>query len=127
MTPAVPPMVADAVDGQLDAIRRAPAAAASRMAAREIEVVFLTQLLQAMRRTIPENDLLPRSPERDVYDGVFDRTVAQAMSAADPLGLVRTLESAGGLKVGANPADNSGGGPGKGGHEPAVRGPRSAE
>ena len=60
--------------------------------ARELETVFLSQLLQVMRKTVPENDYLPKSAERDVYDGLFDRTIAESMSASDPLGFERALK-----------------------------------
>jgi hypothetical protein len=66
--------------------------------------MFFTQLIRAMRKTVPENDFLPRSPARDVYEGAFDNAVAGAMAARDPLGLVERL---GGppLKNSPGPAD----------------------
>ena len=79
-------------------------------AARELEVTFLTQLLGAMRRTIPRNELLPRSPERDVYEGAFDRLVAESLSLGDRLGLV-SGPGAGQLKVPAQLADTVSGQP----------------
>ena len=106
-TPVVP---VDLDDVRLRTLERQPAAKAGPAAAKELEVVFLTQLLRAMRKTIPENDLLPRAPARDVYDGVFDRSVAAAMAERDPLGIVRAM----GLKVGAEPADTSVGNPPEG-------------
>ena len=60
-------------------------------AARQLEVTFLTQLLQAMRKTVPESDFLPKSPERDVYNGAFDTAAAEALAAQDPLGIVATV------------------------------------
>lgn len=92
-------------------------ATARAMAARELGVTFLTQLLGAMRRTIPDAGLLPRSPSRDVLEGVFDRAVAESMSRSDPLGLGTRLEtdvagatqpSPGALKVLEPPADTDG-------------------
>ncbi len=59
--------------------------------AHELSVVFLTQLLQVMRRTVPDSGMLPKSPARDVYEGAFDRSVAEAMAVRDPLGLVHAL------------------------------------
>ncbi len=111
----VPLLPIDPGDGRLEAIRRAPGAAGPAAAARELEVVFVTELLQAMRRTVPEDDFLPRSPSRDVYDGLFDRAVAEAMAASDPFGLVRAVDGAG-LKIPANRADAASGasGPGTG-------------
>lgn len=60
-------------------------------AAKQVQVTFMTQLLSAMRKTVPESDFLPKSAERDVYDGEFDRAVAEALAARDPLGLVQQL------------------------------------
>ena len=85
--------------GRLDAIRRMPPGEARRAAAGELQVEFLAQLLSAMRKTVPESDFLPRSPERNVYEGVFDRAVAEAVAKTDPLGLVRLMgEGPPGLK-----------------------------
>ncbi len=104
MTAPVVPVDPD--DVRLRALERQPAAKAAPAAAKEVEVLFLTQLLRAMRKTIPENDLLPRSPARDVYEGVFDRTVAAAMAERDPLGMVHSI-SEGVLKPGPEPADTA--------------------
>lgn len=72
-----------------DSAARPPAG--TEQAAKQLEVTFLTQLLQAMRKTVPESDFLPKSPERDVYNGAFDTAVAEALAARDPLGLVQSL------------------------------------
>lgn len=79
----------------------AKAAQAPADAAKQLEVTFLTQLLQAMRKTVPDSDFLPKSAERDVYDGEFDRSVAEALAARDPLGLVQAL----GLGQGSSSSD----------------------
>lgn len=108
----LPPLApVDPDDARLAALRRAPAGGARQAAAREVEVLFMTQLVRAMRKTIPESDFLPRSPARDVLDGVFDRSLATTLAAGDPLGLVRTL---GALKPGGVPADTVSGKPEEG-------------
>ncbi len=90
MSPALPAVVPPL--GLLGtASAGATAAGGPMQAARELEVTFLTQLIQAMRKTVPESDWLPRSPEKDVYDGAFDRSVAEAISARDPLGMMRSF------------------------------------
>jgi Rod binding domain-containing protein len=104
------PLPLGAVDmdgGRIDALRRAPgsSATARRAAAGELEVMFLTQLLREMRRTVPQSDFLPPSPARTVYEGAFDRAVAGAMAERDPLGLVRTLGEAPELKFTGARAD----------------------
>jgi flagellar protein FlgJ len=93
--------------GQLDALKRSAPGMARREAARQVEALFLTQLLKAMRRTVPENTFLPRSPARDVYEGMFDRSVAEAVSQGDPLGLIQRLggNPSEGLKNLTRPAD----------------------
>ena len=99
----------DADDGRIAALRRTPGGPrgpeARRAAATELQIMFFTQLIKAMRRTVPENDFLPRSPARNVYEGVFDRSVAEAMAARDPLGLVHTMAADDGLKFEKQGAD----------------------
>ncbi len=115
---ALPPAVYDPGGADLDALKRLPESQAPAAAAKELETVFLTDLLRALRRTVPEDDYLPRSPEREVLDGVFDRTVAERMAAGDPLGLVRVLGEMG-LKSPPAAADRGDGqgGSAKGGPE----------
>ena len=112
---AAPPLT-DADDARLAALRRTPESAARAAAAKELEVLFLAQLLAAMRKTVPESDFLPRAPERSVYDGMFDRAVAEAMAAGDPLGLVPRLGNDG-LKIPNGRADTP-----VGSRQAAVRG-----
>jgi Rod binding domain-containing protein len=100
---AVPPPLGDPDRARLDAVRRLPESAARKAAAVELQAMFLTELLSAMRKTVPEDDFLPRSPSRSIYEGAFDREVAQAIAARDPLGLVARLGE--GLKEGSGPAD----------------------
>ncbi len=104
-TQALPLGAGDVDAGRIDALRRMPREAGRKAAVGELEVMFLTQLIQAMKKTVPENDFLPPSPARSVYEGAFDRTVAEAMAAGDPLGLGRTLGEAPGLKVAPDSAD----------------------
>ena len=106
MSAGLPPLpIGDADQGRIDALRRLPAARAGQAAANELQVVFMAQLLAAMRRTIPQSDLLPASPARTMYEGMFDHTVAEALAARDPFGLVGRLGEATGLKISGDPAD----------------------
>ncbi len=90
--PALPLPAVDPEAGRVETLRRMAPGDARPAAARELEVTFLTQLLAAMRRAVPESDLLPRSEARNIYEGMFDRNVAEAMAARDPLGLLRQLQ-----------------------------------
>lgn len=60
-------------------------------AVRQMQVEFLTQLLGVLRRTVPESDWLPRSPEREIFGGAFDRSVAEVLASQDALGMERAL------------------------------------
>jgi hypothetical protein len=92
------PSIGAVLDGRLDTIQRMDAERGRVAAARELQVAFFTQLIEALRRTLPEDSedsLLPRSPTRDVYDGLFDRELASMLVANDPLGLVARLGDGG--------------------------------
>lgn len=117
---ALPLGAADMDAGRLDALRRGGVKGADgqRAAAEELQVVFLTQLLREMRRTVPQSDFLPPSPARSVYEGAFDRAVAGSMAKDDPLGLVRLLGQHPGLKLENVPADTKTGQQQKGGSRP---------
>jgi Rod binding domain-containing protein len=95
---SVPFAATDPDEGRMEALRRAAPGSGTKAAAQELEVLFLTQLLRAMRKTVPENDFLPASPARNVLDGAFDRAVAASMAERDPLGLVERLGGQDGLK-----------------------------
>lgn len=81
-------------------------------AARELSTLFLTQLIGAMRKTVPEAGLFPRSEARTVFEGAFDRTMAEVLGAQDPFGLVKAMAPPDpGLKVSGPPADSFSGQP----------------
>ena len=101
MEPLLPPQtpsIGALLDGRLDTIQRMDAERGRVAAARELQLAFFTQLIEALRRTLPEDSedsLLPRSSTRDVYDGLFDRELASMLVANDPLGLVARLGDGG--------------------------------
>ncbi|MFN2371917.1 MAG: rod-binding protein, partial [Candidatus Krumholzibacteriia bacterium] len=47
-------------------------------AAREFEGVFLNQLMQAMRRTVPENELFNSQGATKIYRQMHDQEIAKA-------------------------------------------------
>jgi Rod binding domain-containing protein len=85
------PAPVDADAARIEALQRGGPGMPRHAAVREVETLFLAQLLKAMRRTVPQNDFLPRSPARDVYEGMFDRAVAESIGRGDPLGLLGRL------------------------------------
>lgn len=87
-SPSVPRGLDD--DGHLAAIRRMGPLEGRRAAARELGEVFFTQLIAALRQTLPEG-LFPQVPGRDVYESMFDRQLAEELASGDPLGLAAQL------------------------------------
>ncbi len=59
--------------------------------AREFEAMLVTQLIGAMRKTIGESGLLEASPQRKVFDGVFDNEMARSLVDGGGLGLAESL------------------------------------
>ena len=84
--PLMPPTMPTGIQ-----VTRRPGESPEATAARELQVVFFTQLLDAMRRTIPDGGLTDASPSRKVYEGAFDRAVAETLALNDPLGMVQQL------------------------------------
>jgi murein DD-endopeptidase MepM/ murein hydrolase activator NlpD len=92
-TPRIP--VTDAPgDGRLEEIRRMDPGRAHAAAARELEVVFFAQLIEALRRTLPAGGLFAHTPGSNVYEGWFDRELATTLAAGDPLDLATRLAPA---------------------------------
>jgi Rod binding domain-containing protein len=75
----------------LEALKRGAGPDAQRAAALALEQTFFAQLLDAMRKTIPDSGLFPRSAMRTTYEGMFDRTISEKLAESDPLGLVARL------------------------------------
>lgn len=89
------PLIATLADpllaGRLEAVAREPGGGRAA-AARELETIFLSQVIAALRRTTSgDGQWLPAAPSRSVYGGLFDHELAAALAASDPLGLVRAI------------------------------------
>jgi hypothetical protein len=119
---------ADAAASAALAAPEAPHPTSKAGAIRQVEVEFLTQLLAVLRKTVPESDWLPKSPEREILSGAFDRNVAEVLASQDALGMARALEDGapkgasgtptGRLKVATETAETRSGAPLQGGrHE----------
>ncbi len=85
------PLTAGLDEGRLETIRRMDPERGRAAAVRELEVVFFAQLIEALRRTLPEGSMFPRTPGANVYEGWFDQELAETLAADDPLGLVARL------------------------------------
>jgi flagellar protein FlgJ len=61
-------------------------------AAKEMEALFVVQLLKAMRKTVPESGLLTGGRGEEIMRSIQDESLAQAVAARGGLGLAETLE-----------------------------------
>ncbi|NOT09143.1 MAG: hypothetical protein HOP28_13165 [Gemmatimonadales bacterium] len=72
----------------------APAADAHaklRQAAHQLEAVFLTQLMQVMRETVPEGGFMPRSDAEKMFTAMLDERLAGSAAARNERGIGETL------------------------------------
>lgn len=56
-------------------------------ACRDLEAMFVGELLKAMRNSMPENELLPEMPGSDVYESMIDQQLAGYLSQGRGMGL----------------------------------------
>ncbi len=75
----------------------------------QFEAIFLQQMMQAMRKTVPESDVMPRSYANNMYDSMMDQAIAESGSKQAPLGLAiniyRQLEREGYIQQGKKAQD----------------------
>ncbi len=58
-----------------------------KASSREIEAMFLKDLLGAMRRAIPKSDLVEATAGREVYEDLYDQALADGASKGGLLGI----------------------------------------
>jgi flagellar protein FlgJ len=62
-----------------------------RATARELESVVLTQLLSAMRETVPDGGLLEKSATEDLFRSLLDGEIARSAAEKSPFGLADAI------------------------------------
>lgn len=63
-----------------------------RKACADFEAIFIYQLMQSMRKTVPKGGLLPLSAGRSTWEMMMDQHIAEAISRrGDGLGLQKML------------------------------------
>jgi len=62
-----------------------------RDACQQFEAVFLAQLFQKMRDTVPEDPLLGDSRAKDIYYGMMDWELAQQIAREQSMGIAEML------------------------------------
>ena len=57
----------------------------------QFEAIFLQQMMVAMRKTVPESDLTPRSYATSTYESMMDQAISESGSKQAPLGLAMNM------------------------------------
>jgi len=60
-------------------------------AAQQFEAVFIQQMFKAMRNTIPDDGLIPRSNADDMYTQMQDAEAAKVMAERGGIGLAEMM------------------------------------
>jgi len=60
-------------------------------ACREFESIFVYYMLKAMRDTVPEGELIPRSMGEDIFESMLDEEIAKDVAKTDDFGLSKML------------------------------------
>jgi len=60
-------------------------------AAREFEAILVTQMLQVMRQSVHDSELLEDDPGRDTYYQMLDIEIGRQVARSGSLGLAETL------------------------------------
>jgi peptidoglycan hydrolase FlgJ len=77
--------------GPVTGAKPADAHAQLREASRALEAVFLTQLLQAMRESIPDGGVTERSAGEQMFTTMLDEKIAQAGAGRNGRGISEAL------------------------------------
>ena len=62
-----------------------------RKACVDFESIFLQQLLQVMRQTIPHGGFLKEGPEKDIFQSLFDQELSKTLAERKGTGLGEML------------------------------------
>jgi flagellar protein FlgJ len=62
-----------------------------RKAAQQFEALFIAYLLKSMRKSIPESNLFGNGISGDMYRGMFDEKIAEAVSGKGGIGLADNI------------------------------------
>lgn len=62
-----------------------------RAAVAEFESLFIHQMLSAMRKTVPEDGLIPTNTAQNIFEDMLDEEIAKVSSQAGGIGLAEIL------------------------------------
>ena len=62
-----------------------------RQSCREFEAIYIQEMYKAMRKTVPESDLLPDSTANTLYRDLLDMELARATAAGDGTGIGQAM------------------------------------
>jgi murein DD-endopeptidase MepM/ murein hydrolase activator NlpD len=89
-----PPALPLPIVPQAQAVARPREHRDPREVARDLEALLVTQMIAAMRRTVPTGGMLEPSAARRTLDGAFDHELARALVQGEGLGIARQIEQA---------------------------------
>ncbi len=92
-TPAVDFMASNPGMAGVEMGQRPESAEAAAAMAVQFESLFMSMLMKEMRNTLGEGALFG-GESSDVYGGMFDMMMGDALAESQPLGIARTLQSA---------------------------------
>lgn len=71
--------------------RQSSSQKALQEAAEQFEAIFLQQLMEEMRRTVPENDLFGDRRAEKIFQSMLDQEMATNSSQAQSVGLAKLI------------------------------------
>ncbi|NLL49053.1 MAG: hypothetical protein GX249_10760 [Firmicutes bacterium] len=71
--------------------RKSTSQRALQDAAEQFEAIFLYQLLEQMRRTVPENDLLGDRRAEKIFQSMLDQEMASTYAQTQSVGLAKMI------------------------------------
>ena len=67
------------------------AADRERLALQQLEQLFVSMLLKEMRRSVPEDGLIPKSSAMKTYEEMLDDVLSQRMAEAGQFGIAKMM------------------------------------
>ncbi|NMB21548.1 MAG: flagellar biosynthesis protein FlgJ [Firmicutes bacterium] len=71
--------------------RKSKSQQALQDASEQFEAIFLYQLLEQMRRTVPENDLLGDRRAEKIFQSMLDQELANSFAQTQSVGLAKMI------------------------------------
>lgn len=87
MEPIAPILHAPVNSANLDRFHDARAEGAFK----DLEALFINELLKEMRKSIPDDGLFEKNHEREIYEGMLDSVFSEAMAESGQFGIAKQI------------------------------------